>query len=484
MALAPSLHASGCRLGLNVAGFFRAELGIGEAARRLLVGLDAGSVPYTAITYTAGIASRQEHPFDYRIDEKALYDVNVICVNAAETRRFAFDVGPGFFAGRHSVGFWWWEVSRFPPALYSALGIVDEIWVGSRFVAEAIEEVADKPVMIVPLPVPDPGAPVRSRDELALPDGYLFLFVFDFFSVFERKNPVAVIEAFERAFEPGEGARLLVKSINGDKFPVELDALRNAASRRDDIAVLDGYVHAAEKDSLIAACDCYVSLHRSEGFGLTIAEAMAYGKPVVATGYSGNVDYMDASNSYPVGYELRPIPEGCGPYPAGAVWAEPNVEEAARLLRQVFDEQDEARAVGARARESILRNLSAERTGRAVRERLEDIEIRRAQAQPTPAWGTAASLHAAVVAAERAVAEADAAPVSGRLLAAPVRIIRRLLARVLAPYLGPSAPPTSAALEVFEQLVVAYQIQCRELDELRLELAKLRETQAGGREGR
>ncbi len=142
--------------------------------------------------------------------------------------------------------------------------------------------------------------------------------MFDFHSVIERKNPIGVIEAFRKAFAPESGASLVIKCINRETQPDEYDRLRFAARGHPDVHIIDRYVSAQEKDAMLAASDCYVSLHRSEGFGLTPAEAMYLGKPVIATGYSGNLDYMTPENSYLVDYELRRIGEGNFPYPRTA----------------------------------------------------------------------------------------------------------------------------------------------------------------------
>ncbi len=148
-----------------------------------------------------------------------------------------------------------------------------------------------------------PAPAAVARTELGLPEGFVFLFVFDYASVFERKNPVGLVRAFKQAFAPGEGPVLAIKSINGGVHLTKREWLHYEAEGRPDIVLLEEYLPAGHKDALLAACDCYVSLHRAEGFGLTMAEAMALGKPTIATGYSGNLEFMTPENSYLVGWQ-------------------------------------------------------------------------------------------------------------------------------------------------------------------------------------
>jgi glycosyltransferase involved in cell wall biosynthesis/SAM-dependent methyltransferase len=297
----------------------------------------------------------------------------VVCVNADQTPTFRRDVGQEFFRDRYSIGVWFWEIAEFPDSLHAAFGAIDEVWAASDFVRDAIAGATSKPVFTMPLPVRFPDPPDLSREELALPEDYLFLFSFDFLSVFERKNPLGLLDAFTRAFQPGEGPVLVLKSINGDKKLHELERLRAAAEERPDVLVRDGYLSVEKKNALAAACDCYVSLHRSEGFGLTMAEAMAYGKPVIATGYSGNLAFMTEANSYLVPYRLGRIPPGCDPYPADVEWAEPDIDEAARLMRRVWEDREEASERGRAARVSIEQERSPERMGQWADERLAEI---------------------------------------------------------------------------------------------------------------
>src|SRR5262249_27272136 len=158
--------------------------------------------------------------------------------------------------------------------------------------------------------------------------------------------------AFRRAFRRSEPVRLVLKCVNAESDPSGFAALRAAAAGAS-IAIVDGYAATDSLHNLMAACDAYVSLHRSEGIGITIAEAMALGKPAIATGWSGNTDFMDVSNGFPVSYRLVELDQTVGPYPAGEVWAEPSVEHAAELMRFVVDHPDEAHARGERALEDI-----------------------------------------------------------------------------------------------------------------------------------
>jgi len=360
--------------GVNVAGYFRGELGGGETARRMVSALDAHGVQ----TATVGIlarGSRQGHDFETDKVEPT-FPINLICVNADALPEFANRAGARLFENRYSIGMWWWEANEFPERFMGSFEYLDEVWVCSQYVADNIAVVSPIPVIKVTMPVSMPEVTEMSREELGLPEGFLFLFSFDYHSVFERKNPLAAVEAFKRAFEPGSGASLVLKSINGDQHPEEHARLVAAAEDHPDIHLIDRYVSFAEKNALAAACDCYVSLHRSEGFGHTLADAMYLGKPVIATAYSGNMDFMTDRNSYLVDYDLVPIGEGSDPYPPTGEWAEPDLEHAASLMRRVFEDQEEAGERGRRAAADIRRTHSPEAAGRVIARRLEHIRSR------------------------------------------------------------------------------------------------------------
>jgi glycosyltransferase involved in cell wall biosynthesis len=358
--------------GVNLVGYFDAVLGVGEAARQMIGALEAEHIEVATIAMTASASPRAQTLAVETVTPR--FPVNLICVNADMVPAFAQQVGASFFADRYSIGYWWWEVSRFPDRWQGSFGYLDEIWAGSRHVAEALAEVSPIPVVRIPPPVEVREPPERTRGELGLPEGFLFLFVFDYASVFERKNPLAIVEAFTRAFGEGDGATLVLKCINQEHDPSSHARLLAATAGRPDVHVIERTVTPTEKDAMIAACDCYVSLHRSEGFGFTMAEAMWLGRPVIATGYSGNLDYMTHENSYLVDFQLVPIGDGVDPYPPDGVWAEPDVGHAAALMREVFDDPSVARARAARGQAQLRASHSREAVGRAITRRLARVD--------------------------------------------------------------------------------------------------------------
>jgi glycosyltransferase involved in cell wall biosynthesis/SAM-dependent methyltransferase len=413
------------RPGVNVVGFFRAEFGQGEAARRVVAALERAGFPVRTITYDR-IPHRQEHPFDERASD-GLYSTNIICLNAEHLLSFTRGEQRDLLRDRYTVGLWFWETNQLPPELRHALDYVDEVWVASPFVAEAITAETSKPVLTFPLPVVKPEPSGLTRADLGLTkEAFVFAYAFDFFSTIQRKNPLGLIEAYKRAFSPEDGAVLYLKSINGDKAPDDLARLNAAAAGRPDVVIEDGYVESRRLTAMSELCDCYVSLHRSEGFGLTIAEAMAFGKPAIATGYSGNLAFMDDEDGYLVPYSLTTLEASVGPYPAGTVWAEPDLDEAARLMRQVFDDPTQARERGQRGRERVETRQSVDGAAAFLADRLPQLDQLRTERDSRETPG----MHAARFLAHGPSLSWDAPSRSG----AAGRIWRRVLMRLLRPY--------------------------------------------------
>jgi glycosyltransferase involved in cell wall biosynthesis len=368
-------------LSMNVIGLLTGTLGLGEAARGYVRALEAIDIPVSTTTVDVRQfveLSGSAHEGYGRVEyaelggaERAGFDL--ICINPDELPRFAESVGEELFGARPSIGVWAWETDHIPERWATAFGLLDEIWVYSSYVAGNLRGAAPVPVHRVPPPVcpPDPG---DAKLELGIPDGFQFLFMFDFFSTIQRKNPVGLIKAFRRAFEHGEGPQLVVKTINGVHRPEALEEVLWAARGRPDVHVIDRSLSARERDALVAGCDCYASLHRSEGFGLTLAECMALGKPVIGTDFSGTRDFMTEENSYLVPYAMTRVGAECEIYPAEGTWADPDVEAAAGLMRRVLERPEEARAKGDRARRDIEELYSPKAVGELIRSRLEEIK--------------------------------------------------------------------------------------------------------------
>jgi glycosyltransferase involved in cell wall biosynthesis len=363
---------------VRLTGYLGHTLGLGAAARGYVQALGAAEVPVRTVSVPLHhlelpvemAAEYGRHAFEDLVQEGG-HGFEIVAVNADELPDFVERLGEDYFEGPR-IGIWGWETTSIPRRWQRAFALVEEVWVYSRFMAENIGAVAPVPVLALPPPVQRPAVPAAPM-RLGIPEGFLFLFVFDYLSTVQRKNPVGLIEAFRHAFEPGEGARLMIKTINAPLRPLAEEQVLWAAHGREDIHVVDRSLSGEELDGLMAACDCYVSLHRAEGFGLTMAEAMAIGKPVIATGYSGNVDFMSSENSYLVDYTMGRVGPDCEIYPPEGEWAEPSVEHAAKLMRAVHDQPTEAAARGAIAAEEIARTLSPEATGAAMRRRLEQL---------------------------------------------------------------------------------------------------------------
>jgi glycosyltransferase involved in cell wall biosynthesis len=364
---------------VNVEGLLTTCAGQAEALRRYADGLRAAGADVGTTTLLIGDllpgAELELLPGPERVDRapERSPEVNLVGINGLEMWGLVALRGAEYFERRPAVGIWAWETDEVPEPMFEHAGLLDEIWVYSDYVAANLAPHTDTPVATMPIPLA-PGEPAAETGRSPeLPAGFRFLFSFDFLGTVRRKNPEGVVAAFTRAFRPGEGPQLVLKAMNGDLRPDARGALIEAFEGRPDITLLDEALNPADHAELFRRCDCYVSLHRSEGFGLTLAEAMSLGMPAVATGYSGNTDFMTAENSFLVDYELTQVGPGGEHYPAGGTFAEPDVEQAAALLREIWLNPDQARRRGHRGRDEVRRSLAPEVVGAAARRRLEAI---------------------------------------------------------------------------------------------------------------
>ncbi len=310
--------------------------------------------------------------------------INVFHINADEVDLALKTLGDRIPADAYNIIYPAWELAKYPDESIGMLSRFHEAWAPSDFIADAMREKLERPVINMPLATEVLLDSFRSRRYFGVPeDAYVFLFFYDSRSYVTRKNPRAVLQAFRRMLEgrPYCNARLVIKSHGPNADDELLSEFADLAPR---VTLLDWTMTDNEIKNLVRCSDAFVSLHRSEGFGRGMAEAMYLGKPVVATGYSGNLTFMDDSNSHLVGYSLQPLEPGSYPHWEGQVWADPDLDEAARAMGRLVDDREAGRALGKKASIDIRRRLSYRATGARFVERLDAIRNRLAHSASTP----------------------------------------------------------------------------------------------------
>lgn len=291
--------------------------------------------------------------------------INIFHINADEVEQALSTLGNRVPRGAYNIIYPAWELSIFPDPWIELLKRFDEAWAPSQFIADALTAKLDRPVVHMPLATEVLLESFLSRRYFGIPeDAYVFLFFYDFRSYESRKNPRAVLEAFRRVVKarPYSNVRLAIKAHGGnDRTSADLIAEFDDIAGR--VTFLDRTMTDNEVKNLVRCCDAFVSLHRSEGFGRGMAEAMFLGKPVVATGYSGNMDFMNEANSYPVPYRLVPLAPDSYPFWQDQSWADADVEYAASAMQKLVDAPQEGRVLGRHASTDIRRHLSYRATG-------------------------------------------------------------------------------------------------------------------------
>lgn len=361
-----------CPAGLNLAGYVKAELGLGEAARSMAKACAAANIDVSLVD----LGYQTLHPqTDHGLPTKdtALYNrVDLFHVNAshaAQTAKLFEEHGPG--RNQYTIGLWAWEQPEIPRQDIAAFQYLDEVWAPSTFVADAIAAVSPLPVFKVPHAVECEPSQGLTRAKFGLPEGKLLVLVmYDFLSYQHRKNPEAAIAAFRLAARKHPELALVIKTINGHKHPAALAQLKASVADLPFTTFIESFLTRQDTWNLQACCDILLSLHRAEGFGLAPAEMMRLGKAVVATGWSANMDFMTDQNSMPVKFELRPLAHDVGAYPAGPLWAEADIEHAHWCLSRLVTEPGLLQRMGHQAALDIKAQLSPAAVGATIRYRL------------------------------------------------------------------------------------------------------------------
>ncbi|WP_239627814.1 glycosyltransferase family 4 protein [Paenibacillus sp. H1-7] len=359
--------------GVNLIGFIRAETGIGESVRLAARSLINTDIPFGTINYPEQHDFREDDTTWAHMEMKsAVYKVNLFHINGDRIKPAAAYFGPRITRDRYNIGYWHWELPDYPQSHCAGFDVVQEVWVPSNFVLNSISTKSKVPVVRIPHGIQVPVPLGLNRDSFGLPnDRYLFCAMADSQSYQKRKNPLGAIEAFKRAFA-GEDPRvgLVIKLNNAQSNPEETAALQQAAAGHANIYIIDQTLTREEVNALISSIDCFVSLHRAEGFGLPLAEAMYLGKPVVGTNWSGNTDFMHPGNSCAVNYELVDVGEYWGPYDAHQKWAEPDIDHASEFMRKLIIQPDWARRIALAGQKTIHSYYSPYHVGQLIKQRL------------------------------------------------------------------------------------------------------------------
>lgn len=369
------------QLGVNLIGFAFGELGIGEDVRMAAAACDKAGIPYTVVNIPPGETVRQ--------NDKALagsitevdqlkYPTNIFCLTGFDTVHVFLKKGSELFEGRYNIGWWPWELPVWPEQWHSAFDLIDEVWAATTYTQEMYQQATDKPVTLMPLPVSvERAVPVKRKSLGLVKKQFLFLYIFDFNSYLDRKNPKAVVKAFLEAFpDKDKNVGLVVKTMNSNSKNPKWKKFQKLCQKDSRIVLLEKTLDREKVLGLIDTCDAYITLHRAEGFGRTPAEAMLFGKPVVATDFSGNTDFVNKNTGFPVKWDKKQVKVGQYPFitkKSNAYWAEPNISHAATQMQAALKSAGDKKRAN-EVKQFALQQFSLLRISELMKNRL--IQIR------------------------------------------------------------------------------------------------------------
>ncbi|MBE5842683.1 MAG: glycosyltransferase family 4 protein [Butyrivibrio sp.] len=361
--------------GINLIGHARGDFGLGESCRLVAEAIKNSKIPFTIKNYFQNKnASESNMTYAEYESEELKYNVNLIHINPNEMVKFTMGADRSYFDSRYNIAFWLWEIPEFPKEWIYQIDMLDEIWTPSEFVSEAVRKVTTKPVYTVPYAMNEPATLEKcDRDYFGIPkDKFLYLMSYDGLSNSDRKNPEASIAAYREAFPtelPDTG--LIIKATHAGE--AEMAHLRELMSGYENVYILTDSFSKEEFNSLIKCADAHISLHRSEGFGLVMAEAMFLGTPTVATNWSANAEFMSEDACCMVPVNIIEIEKETPPYHKGNHWADPDVYVAADFIRRLHDDKEFYEYKKNAAAKLIRENMSPEKAGEAIRERIRNI---------------------------------------------------------------------------------------------------------------
>lgn len=360
--------------GVNLIGPLKSQNGLGQSSRLLATLLKGTGFPYVLSDYcTSQNIARDDHSFDKELTDKLPYGINLLHLNPFELRMAYLEKGKALPEHRYNIGYWLWELDTIPQDWLPAIDLVDEIWTPSEYISNNFRKVTDKPVFTHSYCVTAPVLEKCDRAYFALPENkFLYLIMYDSNSTRARKNPMGAIDAYKRAFpEENPDVGLVIKINNSDKEDV--DILKDELSEYKNVYMITRTMEKEEVNSLIKSVDVFVSLHRAEGFGLVLAEAMLNDTACVATAYSSNTEFMSRDSACLIGYDLVKTHGDTGFYPKGSRWAEPHINDAAFQMKRLYEDPVFYKKIVENGRKYINEKMNYETVVHHMRTRLEEI---------------------------------------------------------------------------------------------------------------
>jgi len=363
--------------GINLIGNIRAETGLGQSCRLVADELEASGIPYSVYQYDQlGVMTEgQYQQYESKISNELPYNINLIHINPHELGLAFQQAHEKIWNGRYNIGFWLWELEDFPDEWVPCFHCVNEIWTPSKFISDSIQKKTDMKVVTIPyhigLEVPSKGK-FEYRESFHLPeDKFLFLMMYDRTSMTERKNPEAVMDAFQMAFSKDDEAGLVIKINNSSEK--EINIIRSMIPVHKNVYFITEVLERQQVNELIYCVDAIVSLHRAEGFGLVLAEAMLLGTPTIATNWSSNTEFMTKETACMVDAELVTLDRDIGSFKKGNRWAEPDVKQAAGYMRRLYEEPAYCHMLSQKAKDHIEKKLSMANAVEIINNRISTI---------------------------------------------------------------------------------------------------------------
>ena len=360
-------------VGINLFGHIHGDFGLGVSCRLVANAIKNSNVPLSVFNISAGYGANENDTTWNGCEEGKEYNINLIHINPNEIPPILWGLKRDLLDDNYNIAYWLWELEEFPKEWIYLIALFDEIWTPSEFITKTLKKYTQKPVytMSYGLTVPE-TVEHCDRSFFGLPeDKTLFMLSYDGFSVSERKNPFATIRAFREAFLPTDNVGLVVKATHASKE----DISRVQEYLKDySVYILTDNYSKAQFNSLIKAVDVYVSLHRAEGFGLVMAEAMLLGTATIATNWSANTYFMNSDVACMVDAEIVELEKDYPPYHKGDHWAQADETQACEYMKKLYLDQDYRYEIENKAKNYISEVLSVEKAAYDIESRVKQLE--------------------------------------------------------------------------------------------------------------